>query len=150
MNWKFSDKLRSLISLFLVCWITIYADFAKLSFLPIYLWVLKWCNLIFSQRITDWQDQSTKYSASKGKTSDGCVTWCNYTITLRIQNPDPSRDYGTYQLILQSYDSHSIPYDKLALNFTVPTYQTGICTYYCCLILVVFSRYSYEDLKNKD
>nr|XP_022324099.1 uncharacterized protein LOC111125002 isoform X2 [Crassostrea virginica] len=77
-----------------------------------------------AMRITDWQDQSNKYSASKSKTSDGCVTWCNFTITLRIQNPDPSLDYGTYQLILQSYDSQSIPYDKLALNFTVPTHRT--------------------------
>lgn len=101
--------------------------------------MLRWCNLFFPQRITDWQDQFNKYSASKSKTSDGCVTWCNFTITLRIQNPDPSLDYGTYQLILQSYDSQSIPYDKLALNFTVPTHRTGIYTYYCCLIFVLFS-----------
>lgn len=79
-----------------------------------------------AMRITEWNTEKHKYAASNIKDLPGCTSWCNFTVTLVINQPTEKQDYGLYQLILSSFDDQKRLYSKLVLNITVPTMKQEI------------------------
>lgn len=73
-----------------------------------------------AMRITEWNTNEDKYTASNTKSPLDCSSWCNFTITLVINQLTIKQDYGLYQLILSSFADQGLN-SKLVLNITVPS-----------------------------